>query len=128
VSWDLGVTVTWSLWDGGRAKANRASSEAQARAFDHRLAEFDGRVSVDVQQRLQDVEAGLAAIAASEQAVAASTEAHRVLQERYNLGVATSTEVLDAQVALLEAELERTQLQAALRVSEARLRRAIGID
>jgi outer membrane protein TolC len=83
---------------------------------------------VDVQQRLQDVEAGLAAIAASEQAVAAPTEAHRVLQERYNLGVATSTEVLDAQVALLEAELERTQLQAALRVSEARLRRAIGID
>jgi outer membrane protein TolC len=42
--------------------------------------------------------------------------------------VATSTEVLDAQVALLEASLERTRLQASLRVSEARLRRAVGVN
>ncbi len=127
-SWDVGVTVTWSLWDGGRAKADRAVAEAQARAFDYRLAEFDARVSVDVQQRLQEVEAAMAAIAASNEAVSASAEAHRVLQERYALGVATSTDVLDAQVALLEAELERTRLQASMRVSEARLRRAVGID
>ena len=127
-SWDLGVTVSWSLWDGGRAKADRAVAEAQARAFDHRLAEFDGRVSVDVQQRLQEVESGNAAIAAAGEAVAASAEAHRVLRERYTAGVATSTDVLEAQVALLEAELERTRLLASLRVSEARLRRAVGVD
>jgi len=127
-SWDVGVTVTWSLWDGGRAKADRAAAQAQARAVDQRLAEFDARVSVDVQQRLQEIESGRAAISASDDAVAASTEAHRVLQERYAAGVATSTEVLDAQVALLEAELERTRLQASLRVSEARLRRAVGAN
>ena len=127
-SWDLGVTVSWSFWDGGRAKADRAVAEAQARAVDQRLAEFDARVSVDVQQRLDEIEAGRAAIAAAQEAVAASEEAHRVLQERYASGVATSTEVLDAQVALLEAELERTRLQATLRVTEARLRRAVGAN
>jgi outer membrane protein TolC len=81
---------------------------------------------VDVQQRLEEIEAGRAAIAAADEGVAASEEAHRVLRERYAAGVATSTEVLDAGVALLEAELERTRLQASLRVSEARLRRAVG--
>jgi len=40
--------------------------------------------------------------------------------------VVTSTEVLDAEVALLEAELERTRLQAGLRLTEARLLRAVG--
>lgn len=127
-SWDVGVTVSWSLWDGGRARADRAAVQAQARALDHRLAEFDSRVAVDVQQRLEDIEAGRAAIAAAQEAVTASTEAHRVLQERYASGVATSTEVLDAQVALLEAELERTRLTASLRVAEARLRRAVGAN
>ena len=127
-SWDLGVTVSWSLWDGGRAKADRAAAEAQARAVDHRLAEFDARVAVDIQQRLDEIQAGWAAIAAAQEAVAASEEAHRVLRERYAAGVATSTEVLDAGVALLEAELERTRLQASLRVSEARLRRAVGVN
>lgn len=126
-SWDVGVTVTWSLWDGGRAKADRAAAEAQAQALGHRLEEFDARVGVEVESRLMDIEAGRAAIAASGEAIAAATEAHRVLQERYASGVASSTEVLDAQVALLEATLERTRLQASLRMSEARLRRAVGV-
>ena len=127
-SWDVGVTVTWSLWDGGRARADRAVADAQVRALGHRLEEFDDRVAVEVQTRLFDIEAGRAAIAASGEAVAAATEAHRVLQERYAAGVATSTDVLDAQVALLDAALERTRLQAALRLSEARLRRAVGVQ
>ena len=58
--------------------------------------------------------------------IAAATEARRVVDERFRAGVATSTEVLDAQVALLEAELERTRLNAGLRLSEARLLRAVG--
>ncbi len=128
LSWDLGVNVSWSLWDGGRAKADRAVAEAQARVFDHRLAEFDSRVSVEIQQLLDEIQAGWAAIAAAQEAVTASEEAHRVLRERYAAGVATSTEVLDAGVDLLEAQLERTRLQAALRVSEARLRRAVGTN
>ena len=78
-----------------------------------------------------------AALAASGEAVAAATEARRVLEERFTAGVATSTDVLDADVALLEAELERTRLAAALRLSEARLvrrsearrdRRIVAID
>ncbi|MEO6221619.1 MAG: TolC family protein [Vicinamibacterales bacterium] len=127
-SWDLGLTVSWSFWDSGRARADRAAAEAQARVLDHRLADFDARVSVDVQERLDEVEAGWAAIAAAQEAVVASEEAHRVLRERYAAGVATSTEVLDAGVALLEAELERTRIQASLRISEARLRRAVGVN
>jgi outer membrane protein TolC len=40
--------------------------------------------------------------------------------------VATSTDVLDAQVALLQAELDRTQALASVKLAEARLNRAIG--
>jgi outer membrane protein TolC len=49
-----------------------------------------------------------------------------VVQERFNVGVATSTELLDAEVALLEASLERTRLAASLRLNEARLIRSAG--
>ena len=48
------------------------------------------------------------------------------MAERFNVGVATSTEVLDAQVALLQAELDRTRALASLRLAEARLDRALG--
>jgi outer membrane protein TolC len=48
------------------------------------------------------------------------------VQERFNAGVATSTDLLEAEVAQLEAELERTRLAASLRLGEARLLRSIG--
>jgi outer membrane protein TolC len=49
-----------------------------------------------------------------------------VLGERFLVGVVANTEVLDADLAWLEAELARTRLEATLRLSEARLLRTAG--
>jgi outer membrane protein TolC len=125
-SWDLAVNVRWNLWDGGRARADRAASVAEANALGHRVDEFDARLGVEIRQRTLEIASAEAALAASADAVAAATEARRVLGERSSVGVATSTEVLDADVALLEAELERTRLLASLRIAEARLMRTVG--
>lgn len=125
-SWDLGVSVTWSLWDNGRAKAEGALALAQSDALGHRLKEFDARLDVESEQRLLDLESGRAAVEASTEAVAAADEVHRVMRARFEEGVATSTEVLDAHIAWLEAALERTRLHATLRVAESRLVRVVG--
>jgi outer membrane protein TolC len=125
-SWDLGVNVTWPLWDGGRARADHAAASAQADAIGHRLRELDASISIEVRARVMAVTAGRGALEAAAQGVEAATEAHRVLSERFAAGVATSTEVLDGQVALLEAEVERTRLLAAQRLAEAELLRTLG--
>jgi outer membrane protein TolC len=59
-------------------------------------------------------------------AVRAASEARRVVAERFAVGVATSTELLDAQVDQLQAELEQTRALANVRLAEARLARALG--
>lgn len=125
-SWELGVNVSWQLFDGGRAKAERAVATAQAVAIERRRDDFDAMLGVELRQRRLDVDAGKAALDASAEGVTAATEARRVVEERFKAGVSTSTDVLDAQTALLEAELQRTQLAAQLRFSEARLLRAVG--
>ena len=125
-SWDLGVMMNWTLFDGGHAKALAAETNAQASAIDHQIEEFDALVGVEIRQRLQDLESSRLAVEASATAVAAATEARRVAQERFTAGVATNTDVLDAQLAMMEAELEHTRLSAATRMAEARLLRAVG--
>jgi outer membrane protein TolC len=67
-----------------------------------------------------------AAVTATDDEVRAATEAERVVGERYRVGVATSTDVLDAQVARLQAELDRTRAIANTRLAEAQLERAVG--
>ena len=83
-------------------------------------------LAVEVRQRALDIESGRAAVAAAADAVRAATEARRVVAERYPAGVIAQIEVLDAEYALLQAELDRARALAGIRLSEARLARAIG--
>lgn len=125
-SWDVGVNVSWPLWDGGRTRADTAVAAATVEGIRQQLAEFDSVLALEVRQRLLEIESGRAAIRAAGDAVRSAEEARRVVAERFAAGVVTHTEVLDAQVALLQAELDRTRAQANVRLSEARLARAVG--
>jgi outer membrane protein len=125
-SWEVGVTGTWTLWDGGRVAADAAQASASARALRARQADVTAIIDTDVRQRRLDLESARAALGSANAAVTSAAEARRVVNERFNVGVATSTDVLDAHLVLLQAELERTRVLANIRLAEARLDRALG--
>jgi outer membrane protein TolC len=125
-SWDASVNLSWTLWDGGRRAAEVAQAAAAARAIDARLSEFDRQATLELRSRALDVEAARAGITTADEGVNAAVEARRVIEERYDAGVATSTEVLDAEIVVLQAELDRTRATASLRIAEAGLTRAAG--
>jgi outer membrane protein len=125
-SWDAGVGVSWSLWDGGRTVAEIAQAAATSRAAAERLAEFDSRLGVEVRQRALELESAVAAVTTANSGVVAAADARRVVGERYDAGVIAQIEVLDAEYALLQAQLDLTRAQAAVRLAEAQLTRALG--
>jgi outer membrane protein TolC len=125
-SWDASVNVSWSLWDGGRRRAEQAEASANTRALTARSADFDRQLAFEVEQRRLDLDSSFAAIAATEDGVRAAQEAQRVVGERFTAGVATNTDVLDAQTDLLQAELDRTRAIAGAHLAMARLERALG--
>jgi outer membrane protein TolC len=125
-SWDASVNASWPVFDGGRAHAEVAEAAALARAAEERLADLDATLALEIRQRITDLRSSLAAIAAADDSVRSASEARRVLGDRFRAGVATSTDVLDAQVAALQAELDRTQAIASARLARARLDRALG--
>ena len=125
-SWDIGVNLTWSLFDGGRVKAETAEAAANQRAAEERLKDFDANVDLEVRQRAADLASAEAAIAAAEVGVRSATEARRMIADRFSAGVATNTDVIDAQVVLLQAELDRTRSLANAHLAAARLDRAVG--
>ncbi|HMF59442.1 MAG TPA: TolC family protein, partial [Vicinamibacterales bacterium] len=125
-SWDVSVNVSWTLWDGGRRRAEYAEALANTRGAQSRALDFDRQVAFEVRQRWLEVDSSRAAIAAAEDGLRSATEALRVVGERFTAGVAISTDVLDAEVAMLQAGLDRTRALANARLAEARLRRAVG--
>ena len=125
-AWDVSVSLSWSMWDSGRRRAEQAEAGAMRRALAARAADFDRQLVFEVEQRRLEVASAEAAIGTAEDGVRAAVEARRVLGERFAAGVATSAEVLDAETAVLLAELDRTRAIATLRLAVATLERALG--
>lgn len=123
-SWDVGVNVSWTLWDGGRRKAEQGEAAAAIRAVEARITEFERQRAFEVQQRELELQSARAAIATAGEGVRSALETQRVVGERFRAGVATSTDVLDAELAVLQAELERTRAVSNERLAIARLERA----
>jgi outer membrane protein TolC len=125
-SWDVGVNVNWNFIDFGRTRAQMAEVSASIKAAHERIAETESIISADVRQRFLDMDSAMQVVRATDDAIKSATEARRVVSDRFSAGVATSTDVIVAQVALLETELARTRALANLRLAEARLERSLG--
>jgi len=125
-SWDASLNVSWPLFDGGKTKSDAAEATSGVRALRARLAELDSVIALDVRQRLSELEASRASVDAAEIGVRAATEARRVVGERFAAGVAASIDVVDAELAILQSQLDRVQAVASGRLAEARLYRALG--
>jgi outer membrane protein len=125
-TWDVGVQLSVSVFDGGRVSAAVARAEAEGQAARHRLADLERRIRLQVTQAALGLETAQAAVDVAERGFEAARENHRVAGERYREGVIPSSALLDASVAQLQAGLDRTQALAEVRLAAADLDRAVG--
>jgi outer membrane protein TolC len=125
-SWDVSVNLSWTLFDFGRNAAERTEAQFAVDALNELRAETETQIRTDVQKQLLELRTTQAALAPARLAVTAAQETQRVVADRFEAGVATTLDVLDAQLAVLQAELDRTRVLAEVRLNEARLARVLG--
>jgi outer membrane protein TolC len=125
-TWDIGVGVSWVVFDGGRRSAGEARARAQRDAARDELRELDRAIRLEVTQRALELRTAQARVAVAERSVVSAAESRRVAADRYREGVIPSSELLDAEVAYERASLARTEALAALRLAAAALDRAVG--
>ena len=125
-TWDVGVGLSWSVFDGGRRSAAEARARAQAEAAAAQLRELDRAIRLEVTQRALELRTAQARVAVAERSVVSATENRRVAGDRYREGVIPSSELLDAELARERAALSHTEALAALRLAAAGLDRAVG--
>ncbi|HLA77933.1 MAG TPA: TolC family protein [Vicinamibacteria bacterium] len=125
-TWSLGVNLAWTAFDGGRTAAAVAQSRAQADALRHQLEDLSRRVGLEVRIRILDLGTARAALGVAERTLESARENQRVSGDRYREGVAASSDLLDAETALLRAGLDHTSARAQLRLAQAQLDRALG--
>ncbi|HEY6320489.1 MAG TPA: TolC family protein [Thermoanaerobaculia bacterium] len=125
-SWSVGAVVSLSLFDGGRTAAAAAQIDAQADALGHRLEDLERRVRLEVTQRLLELSTARQAAAVAVANLDSAHENVRVARDRYHEGVIPSSELLDAETALLRAGLDSANALTQVRLARANLEHAAG--
>jgi len=125
-AWDVGVNASWAVFDSGRTRARVAEARARADAARRALDDLERRIRLEVTQRALELETARAAVGVAERSLVSARENRRVAEERYRAGVIPSSELLDAETALLRAGLNRVSALARAEVASAALARATG--
>lgn len=111
--WFFGVTGSWNLFDGlatvGATKAARAALDQSRINYDNSAR----GVELDVQRAVSNLIEAREVIDSQRASVVQATEALRLSRERLDAGAGTQLDVLNAQVALLQAQT--TELEARYR-------------
>jgi outer membrane protein len=122
----LGVTVDWNLWDWGRRSAEVAGARASSRQARLQQLAVADQLAVDTRARWQAVSTARATLEVSARGLAAATEARRQQAARFALGAAATTELLDAETALANAQSQAVIERYQHLVAWMALARAIG--
>ena len=125
-SWKAYLTTSISVFDGGATKAavDMASSDAaNARSAQQQITDA---VTLDVQQSYLSLNESEDRIQVAEKGLEQAKEAMRLAQVRYQGGVSTQLEVLDARAALTQAETNHVNAQFDYQIALAKLERAVG--
>jgi outer membrane protein len=123
-SWNAGLTLSWSLFDGGRAAADARIARANVQSA---IAQRDALLVLLTSQldlsRAQII-ANRANAQASTEAVTAARAQLQLAEARYRQGLGSQIELADAQTAVTTAEGNLVQAEFQLASAWAQLRRA----
>lgn len=125
-TWDIGISLSFDIWNWGQTRSQASQAEAQlAQARDLRKLLGD-QAALEVTQSRLELGRARQKTGVAAQAVVQAEENLRITRERFRQGVALNTDVIDAEVALLQAKINRTQAAIDLVLSQARLQKALG--
>lgn len=122
----FGPSITVPIFQGGRNQAELKAAEAR---YEQNVAAYRASVLTafrEVEDSLSELGGLARQTEAVDRALASARDTARLAEERYQRGLSSYLEVVDAQRAALQAERESTQLRGQRAISTILLAKALG--
>jgi len=127
-NWNVGVTMSWSIFDGFTRNADYSERKALAIQADLSLRSALRKVELDVRDALVSLESQRAALKLAQVTYEVAVRNARETTELYRQGLSSALQVADANVRLFEANVEFVRARYGLGVAFLNLEAALGLD
>jgi outer membrane protein TolC len=124
----IGLVASWSLFNGGQVYGEIQTAQAQMRQAEKNVESLRQQMDLEVKRAYLLLEAAKAQVAAAQKEAAQAREAHRIATLRYQEGVGTSVEILDAEANLEGAKTRLNEAVYGLNLAVAEMELAVGRD
>jgi outer membrane protein TolC len=126
-SYTAGVMAQWDLWDGfsTRAKAREAKANFESAREEQRKLRL--ALDFEVEQVQLDLKAANERLVVTDKVVAQASESTVLTRARFEQGLALSTQLIDAETALVGARVRRAEAEADQHIAVAALRKALAL-
>lgn len=125
-TWTAGLSLSWDLFDGGRAAAEKRIARANVVSAEAERDALLVALTSQLELARSQIAANRVNVSASAEAVTAARAQLKLAEARYTQGLGSQIELADAQTAITTAEGNLVQAEWQLAEAWTQLRRAIG--
>ncbi|MCC7003151.1 MAG: TolC family protein [Gemmatimonadaceae bacterium] len=127
-SWTAGVMASWSPFSGGSELSEIRGTAARERSARAQREAATAQAELARAETREKLAVALAQLSIAERAVAQATEAHRIVARKYDGGLATISELLEASAIETQTRLGFSFARYTVLVTAAERRHALGND
>lgn len=125
-SWALIFGASWTLFDGGMTIVELAEDGSVLRQAQNSVIQMGIEIRHEVEQALVNLEKARRNVAFSRQQVLLAEETHHLVRRQYELGMATSLDVVNASSALVRSRVALVLEELGLKLVILQLNKATG--
>jgi outer membrane protein len=124
-TWDVSLALSYDLWNWNRAGHQTSQAKAQLAQAENGAAQLRDGIVLEVSQNYFALEQQKLAIKLAADTVVQAEENYRVTRDRFKAGLALNSDLLDAEVALLQAKISYSQVLVDREVLQAKLEKSV---
>ncbi|MCX6274694.1 MAG: TolC family protein [Bacteroidetes bacterium] len=125
-TWDAGLVLTWDLMNLYSNKHNIADSRIQMQQSEENIHMMEDAIKMEVNQNYLTCMQSKQRIEVMQSSLLQAEENYRIVNSRFNSSLALTSELVDADAALLQAKVNLTLAKSDACVNYYRLKKSIG--
>ena len=125
-TWDLGVTLSWSVWNWGYTSSQTLIAEQNKIQVETSLSQLKEAIEIEVQQNYLTYKRAYNKVSVAKLSVDQAEENYRITIEKYNNQVATSTDLIDSEISLLQSKTNYNNVLVDYELAKVRLNKSVG--
>jgi outer membrane protein TolC len=124
--WSVGLSLNWDLWNWGYTSSKSEQAEQEVLQNKESLELLKEQIEIEVYNAYLMLNSQKEKINVSKLAVESAEENFRIVKDKYDYQLATTNDLIDAEVELINAKLKLSISQADFELAKAKLNLAVG--